>query len=375
MAGPVSICCCDPPRPAYVEEKQFVLVVPFAGESKFVAAGIQETGYVTRRYCHTELVRTDAAGLTHRVTRDYDHDNGSWEETTATDVGYAGPTGGTISSSFDDDSYAIGYADGASAETFEMSDPIELEDVIAAWRTRLDAIIATASLHDLSVLTFRAGAYGASGADPLILDWDWPHTASASRIHIRPWKGWEDTPGPTYGPINEYPWDETFYVEYFETASAVSGTEYERMKVYGASGFPSLNGIYPPLPVWNGSAWQVYIPTFDIQFIKTSLSVSRGMNCSLSTFGGLTNYELGDVVVGAMDYSSGLVSQTATNLELLPGIYNFDGLEMITVSGGIVGGGGDGIDSTPSPFYPCVWPRITVTGPTDDIRMVGDYCP
>ena len=381
MAGPVSICCCDIPE--ILEEKQIAMSVPFPGFTQYISNTDHSTAWETRHYLTRTIVSTDVYGLTQTSILSYDQDNGSLiTNSTTTDPGYAGNTGIVLTTTHDATHITEVWYDSSipayGGRVYTLSDPYDLDDLIDTWRTRFDAIMATDDMLASTTLSARRGVYsgfGGTASDTVSAVFDFFSFGTSggySQIYLSPWKGWVS------GAPGNDAWDSTYFFQTLDNYYSVSSIENSRSRHLGQSpGLGDSTYIGYGLPSWDGSQFS-YTKVVWVLFLKTCISLPTGLDCGQVDYETDTNYELGDVVLTDFDYSTGLCTQTSTELQLSPGYYSFDGRQMVIHSGRKIYPTTDvvGIDGITDPYYGCSSPRIAViTDGHSDSRMVADYCP
>jgi hypothetical protein len=360
MSGKWSSCCCTPPPPPYLEQKVVMLAAPFPGWTKFTGIGEAHSAYETTHYLSKTKVSTDENGVKQTEWETYDADNNAFDSGTTTEDGYIGRTGAITSNHWTATTNSQTW-DPSGGFVITLSDSIDLATQIAVWAARFEIIQPFATIDEPNTITTRP--YG--GGDPYAETSDFTSAGGLSRIQIVPWGG-------------SYPWDETYVLQLYDNLTFVSGSEYNRWPVLGEAGAVGSSPLLGNAgATWNGTIFQfdLSVKPIGIYFTKSLLALDKGLDCGITDYTSGTNYELGDLAIEDYNITSRLVTETAANLVLSPGVYGFDGSSMIVFSGGKVlpVSAVPGIDAAPTNYGAVLFRRVVTTPVVQG--MIPDYCP
>lgn len=357
-------CCCNAPE--FMEAKQIILTAPFAGWPEFQDFGSYVTnraGWVRERYLVSEVVRAGGDGLTQTVTTTADPDNNSTQTNTVTQPGYTGP-GGTrnppvfVSATHWYETFHEMPVGGAYTGRIDyyLREIHNFDDFVSKWEQRLDALVATAAMSAPFQITYEvSNVLRTVTIDfPSAIQGQSQFTHS-NRVFLAPklgfpWsgvltgQGGIDTLIPNY-LHNGQPWVYTPGFQYGGNLNAFGGNG------EGAFWSDALNSFYLP-----GSG--------GFSFYKCCWALPFGIGCD-------TPHQdvvwTGDTIRLAVAHDTGIITREAIGLQLAPGIYSFDGRQMIIHSGSRI---------TPAAPYPGLDLAAAVAGVSQSIvqlRVLPGY--
>ena len=318
-------CCCNAPE--FMEAKQIILTAPFAGWPEFQDFGSYVTnraGWVRERYLVSEVVRAGGDGLTQTVTTTADPDNNSTQTNTVTQPGYTGP-GGTrnppvfVSATHWYETFHEMPVGGAYTGRIDyyLREIHNFDDFVSKWEQRLDALVATAAMSAPFQISVEIGGVVRT------LTIDFPSAIQGqsafthgNRIFLNPKSG--------------FPWPGIL------ASSGVAAIDQLAPNLLH-NGQPF---VYTPIAFYGGNLLSgdelphsggFYLNTSAaFRFIKCCWALPFGIGCETPHQDFVTT---GDAILHSVSHDTGLIPVTPIGLQLAPGIYSFDGRQMIVHSG------------------------------------------
>lgn len=316
-------CCCGAPE--FMEAKQIFVSAPFAGWAEFQDFGSYVTnraGWVRERYLVSEVVRAGGDGLTQTVTTTADPDNNSTQTNTVTQPGYTGPSGTRnppvfVSATHWYETFHELPVGGAYTGRIDyyLREIHNFDDFVSKWEQRLDALVATAAMSAPFQISYEvSGVLRTVTIDfPSAIQGQSQFTHS-NRVFLAPKLGF-----PWSGILTGSGGIDTLIPNYLHEGQPfvyTPGQEYGG-NLYPGDAYPYSGGFY-----LNTSA--------SFRFYKSCWALPFGIGCDTPHQDVLST---GDAIQLGVAHDTGLISREAIGLQLAPGIYSFDGRQMIVHSG------------------------------------------